>query len=105
MANSYLENAYSDETIDDALERAVPCSHCGAGINEWCQVRGENALPHAVRRQETYADFQELVAKMSLDGVSLADIATRLGLVPQRFTAYHAKWMHEHAEPLNLENL
>ena len=72
--NSYLENAYDEPTIDAAVERAG------------------------------YGSFQEMVAKLSLDGVSLADIAESLDLVPQRFTAYHAKWMLANATPLNLEN-
>jgi hypothetical protein len=46
-----------------------------------------------------------MVAKLSLEGLSLSDIARRLGLVAQRFTAYHAKWMRDNAEPLDLEDV
>lgn len=72
--NSYLENAYGEAAMAAAVEQAG------------------------------YDSFQEMVAKLSLDGASLADIAESLGLVPQRFTAYHAKWMRDNAKPLNLEN-
>ena len=75
MGNSYLENAYDDEQMAAVAER------------------------------EGYDSFQEMVAKMSLDGLSLSDIARKLDLVPQRFTAYHARWMQENAEPLDLEDV
>lgn len=106
--NSYLENAYTDDAINEAVQQAVPCPRCGRDIGLPCRDprTGNNRdQPHADRLRNGYGSFQEMVAKLSLDGLSLADIADRLHLVPQRFTAYHAKWMREHAEPLNLENV
>ena len=73
--NTYLDNAYDDGDINEAVTAAG------------------------------FSTFQEAVSKMSLEGLSLAHIAERLGLVAQRFTAYHAKWMLDHAKPLNLEDV
>jgi len=106
--NSYLENAYNDEAIERAVQHAVPCPRCSRDVGVPCRDprTGNNRdQPHADRLRKGYAGFQEMVAKLSLDGLSLADIADKLGLVPQRFTAYHAKWMRDRAEPLNLENV
>ena len=105
--NAYLENAYRDDHIEEAIERAVPCSRCKVLVGEWCidGKTGEIRNPHANRLREGYDGFQEMVAKLSLEGLSLADIADRLGLVAQRFTAYHAKWMRDNAEPLDLEDV
>jgi hypothetical protein len=105
MGNSYLENAYSDTTIEEAVERAVACPRCKAAVGDYCTSGGVNRLPHADRLRKGYGSFQEMVAKLSLEGLSLSDIARRLGLVAQRFTAYHAKWMRDNAEPLDLEDV
>jgi hypothetical protein len=59
----------------------------------------------AAAREHGYKTFQEMVAKLSAEGLSLQAMALRLGLVVQRFTAYHAKWMRDNAEPLNLEDV
>jgi hypothetical protein len=104
--NSYLENAYSEQTIEEAVERAIPCPRCKAGVGEWCLAgKAGPRPPHPDRLRKGYDGFQEMVSKMSTDGLSLSDIAKRIGLVPQRFTAYHAKWMKEHAKPLDLEDV
>ena len=104
--NSYLENAYPDEAIDEAVKRAVPCPRCKAAIGEWCVDKGLGPRgPHAIRSRVGYDGFQEMVAKLSLEGLSLSDIAEKLGLVPQRFTAYHARWMKANAKPLDLEDV
>ena len=104
--NSYLDNAYGERAIEEAVERAVPCPRCKADVGDWC-INGKTGpcSAHAERLCAGYDGFQEMVAKMSLEGISLTDIATKLGLVPQRFTAYHARWMRDHAEPLDLEDV
>ena len=73
--NTYLRSAYSDEQIQEAVK--------GAGFNT----------------------FREMVSKFSAEGLSLQQMAVRLDLAVQRFTAYHALWMRLNADPLNLENV
>lgn len=105
MGNSYLENAYNESAITEAVKLAVPCPRCDARISEQCNVAGQQRAPHVDRLRKGYDGFQEMVSKLSLEGLSLADIAERLGLVAQRFTAYHAKWMQNHSKPLDLEDV
>jgi len=73
--NTYLAGAYDDATMQDVVAR------------------------------EGLGSFQEMVAKLSAEGLSLQQMAARLDLSTQRFTAYHALWMRRNAEPLNLEDV
>ena len=73
--NTYLRAAYTDTTMATVVER------------------------------EGFSSFQEMAAKFSVEGLSLQQMADRLGLVVQRFTAYHSLWMRQNAAPLDLEDV
>jgi hypothetical protein len=75
MENTYLQSAFSDDQVDEIVAEAG------------------------------YSSFQEMVAKLSSEGLSLQQMAERLDVSVQPFTAYHAKWMRYNAQPLNLEDV
>jgi len=75
MDNTYLQSAYTDAQIAEIV--------AGAG----------------------FGSFQEMVAQLSVEGLALQQMAERLSLSVQRFTAYHALWMRNNAKPLNLEDV
>ena len=69
---SYAESAYSEDAVNEAVARAG------------------------------YDSFKRAVADLSTQGMTLTQIAQKLGLNPQRFWAYYQTWCRDHAEPLRL---
>jgi len=71
---TYSDTAYDDDTIGDAL------------------------FAEGFKRD----DFQLCIAQFTTEGLTLTDIAKRLGLIPSRFWAYYQVWCLINAEPLRL---
>ena len=49
-----------------------------------------------------YTSFKQCVADCTTRGLTLTQIAEKLGLIPARFWAYYSLWCRENAEPLRL---